>query len=121
MSDQTEKPDLDTRPPLGLKRTGETGKVKQSFSHGRSNTVVVEVKKRRILGRPGEAPPAAPEPAPVAEAPQTAPQPAARATNAPQTPPRSGTACAQAAAAGRHHQPQGASDKAFARSRGIAP
>ena len=56
MADQTEKPKLGTRPPLGLKRTVETGKVKQSFSHGRSNTVVVEVKKRRILGRPGEAP-----------------------------------------------------------------
>src|SRR6478672_387314 len=67
MTDQTEKPKLGTRPPLGLKRTVETGKVKQSFSHGRSNTVVVEVKKRRILGRPGEAPPAeAPKAAPAA-------------------------------------------------------
>src|SRR5947209_16687399 len=76
MADQTEKPKLGTRPPLGLKRTVETGKVKQSFSHGRSNTVVVEVKKRRILGRPGEAPPEAPKPAPVAEAPKPAPKPA---------------------------------------------
>jgi len=77
MVDQTEKPKLGTRPPLGLKRTVETGKVKQSFSHGRSNTVVVEVKKRRILGRPGEAPPAeAPKPEPVAEAPKPAPKPA---------------------------------------------
>ena len=80
MADQTEKPKLGTRPPLGLKRTVETGKVKQSFSHGRSNTVVVEVKKRRILGRPGEAPPAAePTPPPVAEAPKPAPKPAAPA------------------------------------------
>ncbi|HSR00059.1 MAG TPA: translation initiation factor IF-2 [Sphingomicrobium sp.] len=78
MADQTEKPKLGTRPPLGLKRTVETGKVKQSFSHGRSNTVVVEVKKRRILGRPGEAAPAeAPKPAPAAEAPKPAPKPAA--------------------------------------------
>jgi translation initiation factor IF-2 len=78
MADQTEKPKLGTRPPLGLKRTVETGKVKQSFSHGRSNTVVVEVKKRRILGRPGEAPPAAaPAPEPVAEAPKPAPKPVA--------------------------------------------
>ena len=76
MADQTEKPKLGTRPPLGLKRTVETGKVKQSFSHGRSNTVVVEVKKRRILGRPGEAPPA-PAPEPIAEAPKPAPKPAA--------------------------------------------
>ncbi|WP_118857676.1 translation initiation factor IF-2 [Sphingomonas mesophila] len=72
MTDQSDKPKLGTRPPLGLKRTVETGKVKQSFSHGRSNTVVVEVKKRRILGRPGEAPP----PAPAAEAPAPAPAPA---------------------------------------------
>ncbi len=78
MADQTEKPKLGTRPPLGLKRTVETGKVKQSFSHGRSNTVVVEVKKRRILGRPGEAAPAeAPKPAPAAEAPKPAPKPVA--------------------------------------------
>ena len=51
MSDtDNEKPKLGMRAPLGLKRTVETGKVKQSFSHGRSNTVVVEVKRRRILG-----------------------------------------------------------------------
>jgi translation initiation factor IF-2 len=83
MSDQTEKPKLGARPPLGIKRTVETGKVKQSFSHGRSNTVVVEVKKRRILGKPGEAPeaPKTPEPEPVAEAPKPkpAPKPAAPA------------------------------------------
>ncbi|MEA3059060.1 MAG: translation initiation factor, partial [Sphingomonadales bacterium] len=79
MADQTEKPKLGTRPPLGLKRTVETGKVKQSFSHGRSNTVVVEVKKRRILGRPGEAPPPVEAPKPVAEEPKPAPKPAAPA------------------------------------------
>src|SRR5205085_2090483 len=77
MTDQTEKPKLGTRPPLGLKRTVETGKVKQSFSHGRSNTVVVEVKKRRILGRPGEAEASKPEP--VVAAPEPAPAPPARA------------------------------------------
>ena len=88
MADQTDKPKLGTRPPLGLKRTVETGKVKQSFSHGRSNTVVVEVKKRRILGRPGEAPPAeAPKPEPVAEAPKPAPKPAAPAPQPKRTSP----------------------------------
>ena len=61
MSD-TEKPKLGMRAPLGIKRTVETGQVKQSFSHGRQNTVVVEVKRRRILGKPGEA-----EAAPVAQ------------------------------------------------------
>jgi translation initiation factor IF-2 len=76
MTDQSDKPKLGTRPPLGLKRTVETGKVKQSFSHGRSNTVVVEVKKRRILGKPGEAPPA---PEPKVEAAAPVPQPAAPA------------------------------------------
>jgi translation initiation factor IF-2 len=86
MSETTDKPKLGARPPLGIKRTIETGKVKQSFSHGRSNTVVVEVKKSRVLRRPGEpeaprveeAPPP-PSPAPVAKAPQPAPQPAAPA------------------------------------------
>jgi translation initiation factor IF-2 len=88
MTDQTEKPKLGTRPPLGIKRTVETGKVKQSFSHGRSNTVVVEVKKRRILGKPGEPAPApeAPKPAPVAEAPK--PVAPARPAAAPVAAPR---------------------------------
>jgi translation initiation factor IF-2 len=81
MTDQSDKPKLGTRPPLGLKRTVETGKVKQSFSHGRSNTVVVEVKKRRILGKPGEAPPA-PEPKVEAAAPAPAVKPAAPAPKA---------------------------------------
>jgi translation initiation factor IF-2 len=94
MTDQSDKPKLGTRPPLGLKRTVETGKVKQSFSHGRSNTVVVEVKKRRILARPGDAPAAeapevkpaveAPAPAPVAATPAAAPaRPAAPQRRAP--------------------------------------
>src|SRR5256885_7187084 len=84
MADQTEKPKLGTRPPLGLKRTVETGKVKQSFSHGRSNTVVVEVKKRRILGRPGDAPPIeAPKPVAEAPAPLTPPKPAPPAARRP--------------------------------------
>ncbi|MGE3397373.1 MAG: translation initiation factor IF-2 [Sphingomonas sp.] len=80
MSETTDKPKLGVRAPLGIKRTVEVGKVKQSFSHGRSNTVVVETKKRRVLGKPGEAeapqveaaPPPPPAPAPPA------PKPAAR-------------------------------------------
>ncbi|MBA2466694.1 MAG: translation initiation factor IF-2 [Sphingomonas sp.] len=88
MTDQTEKPKLGTRPPLGIKRTVETGKVKQSFSHGRSNTVVVEVKKRRILGKPGEAPPAeAPKPEPLAEAPKPVVPVRAAPPAAPKRPP----------------------------------
>jgi translation initiation factor IF-2 len=79
---ETEKPKLGMRAPLGLKRTVETGQVKQSFSHGRSNTVVVEVKRRRILGKPGEADAplaeavveVAPPPPPPPPAPKAAPQ-----------------------------------------------
>ncbi len=80
MADTPDKPKLGTRPPLGIKRTVETGKVKQSFSHGRSNTVVVERKQRRVFTKPGEAPPPVEAPKPVAEAPKpAAPAPAAPA------------------------------------------
>ncbi|HEY4140896.1 MAG TPA: translation initiation factor IF-2 associated domain-containing protein, partial [Pseudolabrys sp.] len=51
---------------LSLKPRTETGVVRQSFSHGRSKQVVVEVKKRRTIGGQPEA---KPEPAPV-EAPK---------------------------------------------------
>ncbi|HEX8621408.1 MAG TPA: translation initiation factor IF-2 [Allosphingosinicella sp.] len=81
MSETTDKPKLGARAPLGLKRTVETGKVKQSFSHGRSNTVVVEVKKRRILG------PAAAQEAKVEEAPKPA-APIARSPEPAQPAPR---------------------------------
>src|SRR3954471_3846269 len=85
MSDN-DKPKLGMRAPLGVRRTVETGKVKQSFSHGRSNTVIVETKKARVLRRPGDPVPAhepevevqveaeAPAPAPVAPAPAPRPQ-----------------------------------------------
>ena len=43
-----------SRKPLGLKRSVEAGEVKQTFSHGRTNKVVVEVKRRRKLTKPGE-------------------------------------------------------------------
>ncbi|OJY71155.1 MAG: translation initiation factor IF-2 [Sphingobium sp. 66-54] len=85
MSDnRDDKPTLG-RKPLGLKRTVEAGQVQQSFSHGRKNTVVVEVKRRRIIGKPGEAETArAPEPAaatppPAPAAPQRPAAPAAPA------------------------------------------
>ena len=82
MSDiDNEKPKLGMRTPLGLKRTVETGKVQQSFSHGRKNTVVVEVKSRRVLRRPGEA-----EAPVVEEAPAPAPVVAAPVARAPEPP-----------------------------------
>ncbi|MCC6918198.1 MAG: translation initiation factor IF-2 [Alphaproteobacteria bacterium] len=65
------------RAPLGVKRPGtETGTVKQSFSHGRANTVVVE--KKRTVVRPGTPTPAPVAPKPVAVAP-AAPAPTAAA------------------------------------------
>ena len=61
------------KPTLSLKPRTETGVVRQSFSHGRSKQVVVEVKKRRTAGAEGKpeaerrhraAPPAAKRAAP---------------------------------------------------------
>ena len=76
MSDN-DKPKLGMRAPLGVRRTVETGKVKQSFSHGRSNTVIVETKKARVLRKPGDpAPVAQPELETVEAAPAPAPVPA---------------------------------------------
>lgn len=86
---------------LSLKRTVDSGQVRQSFSRGRTKSVVVEKKRKRIL-KPGEgaaeatpAPAATPKPAaakpgaakaapaaPVAKAPTPAPAPKA----APQAP-----------------------------------
>ncbi len=92
MSDSNDKPKLGMRAPLGIKRTVETGQVKQSFSHGRSNTVVVEVKRRRVLGKPGEgeaqqaAEAPAPAPAPQPEAAPVAPEPVAKAPPPPAAP-----------------------------------
>ena len=59
MSDTTDK--TDDKKPLSLKKTGrlelrktvESGEVRQSFSHGRSKTVTVEVKRKRVI-TPGE-------------------------------------------------------------------
>src|SRR5882757_3100168 len=68
MSD-TKTPDgktLSVKPTLSLKRSAETGVVRQSFSHGRSKQVVVEGKKRRTVGADGKPEAAAPAPAPVA-------------------------------------------------------
>lgn len=75
MSDEEKKP---ARKPLGLKKAVDAGEVKQTFSHGRTNKVAVEVKRRRKLLKPGETPPPAPEPTP-APAPEPTPAPAAKA------------------------------------------
>ncbi len=67
----TDNTDQDKRPSLSLGRTGgklelrkpiETGQVRQSFPHGRTKTVQVEVRKKRVTGpadKPAELPPTA--------------------------------------------------------------
>src|SRR3954470_6220032 len=64
---------------LGLRRPVETGQVRQSFSHGRSKAVTVEVRKKRAV------PPGTPEPgrgdapaAPAARAHQPSSAPSGR-------------------------------------------
>ncbi|MXP30004.1 translation initiation factor IF-2 [Porphyrobacter algicida] len=87
MSEDTDKP---TRKPLGLKRSVDAGEVKQTFSHGRTNKVAVEVKRRRKLVKPGEAaPPPPPPPPPPPSPPPPSPaakKPAARKAPAGETP-----------------------------------
>jgi translation initiation factor IF-2 len=82
MSDATEQ---EQKRPLTLARSGTrlelrksvgAGQVRQSFSHGRSKTVTVEVRKKRVIG-PAPAEPARPQAAPVV-ARETAPAPTAR-------------------------------------------
>ncbi|MEO6386913.1 MAG: translation initiation factor IF-2 [Croceibacterium sp.] len=87
MSDNDTTPTT-TRKPLGLKRPVDAGEVKQTFSHGRTNKVTVEVKRRRTLKRPGEES-AVPEPTvveatePVVAAPAPPPPPAPKRKAAP--------------------------------------
>src|SRR5438874_10238994 len=77
---------------LGLRRPVEPGQVRQSFSHGRSKAVTVEVRKKRVL-TPGAQSEARAEPAPtVARAQPTAPaaapttgEPERRTPSAPRT------------------------------------
>jgi len=87
MSDGAEtKEPASGRKPLTLTRTASAGTVRQSFSHGRTNAVKVEVREKRAINRPG-AGPAAPT-APVAEkrAAPAAPAAASAALARPATP-----------------------------------
>ena len=90
MSEDTkDKPKL-SRKPLTLKRSVDAGQVEQRFSHGRTHKVEVEVKRKKLVGKPGQAavadkakeealsppPPPPPAPKPAAKAPPPAPRPA---------------------------------------------
>ncbi|HXG78396.1 MAG TPA: translation initiation factor IF-2 [Methyloceanibacter sp.] len=71
---------------LNVRRTVESGHVRQSFSHGRSKSVLVEKKKRRSIGsqpaeevaKPRPTPPAPPPAAAAAEKPKPEPTAARR-------------------------------------------
>ena len=76
MSEENENKPTLGRKPLGIKRPVEAGEVKQTFSHGRTNKVVVEVKRSKLVRKPGAAPVEAPAAAP-APTPAPAPKPAA--------------------------------------------
>lgn len=79
---------------LSLKRTVDSGTVRQNFSHGRSKSVVVEKKRKRTIAGPGAAPKKAAEPAaPAPEKPEeVAPkvEVAAKAAPAPEAAAKSG-------------------------------
>ncbi len=88
MSDENNNKPTLTRKPLTLSRSLESGEVKQTFSHGRTNKVVVEVKRKKLVGKPGYAPepevaapppPPPPAAAPVAAAPAPMAEPAPKA------------------------------------------
>jgi len=74
---------------LSLTRTVDAGRVKQSFSHGRSKSVVVEKRRKRVM-RPMDGPAAAEKPAAPAAKP-AAPSPASARTEPAKAPaPRPG-------------------------------
>ena len=85
MSDDSKDTTKPARKPLGLKRTSQPGEVKQTFSHGRTNKVVVEVKRKKLVGKPGaqeaakeaveEVAKEPPAPAPAAKKPAPKPAP----------------------------------------------
>jgi translation initiation factor IF-2 len=103
------------RKTLSLRRGGvEKGTVRQSFSHGRTKSVVVETKKRRVIVDPAPAAPAAEvrrPAAPAAEprrpqtaAPAAAPASPARAPDARAAEPRAAEARGAEAPAAREPQ-----------------
>lgn len=102
MSDGNENENQSGRKPLTLSRNVGAGTVRQSFSHGRTNQVVVEVKKKRTIGpgdaptggaagavpKPAFAPPTRPAATPVAAAPAAKPAAPAPAEESRQAPAR---------------------------------
>jgi hypothetical protein len=105
----------------GAEASVEAGEVKQTFSHGRTNKVVVEVKRRKLLGKPGAeasrrrargqaAAAAAPRPAPACPPPK-----------APAAPTKPGRSAVAPAARGRRSAPAALEEANRRASRGRAP
>jgi translation initiation factor IF-2 len=88
----TDTKEQDAKKRLGLAKSGklelrahETGHVRQSFSHGRTKTVQVEVKKKRVFGTgPAVAEPKARDGAPPERAPAAPASPMAPSAKRPQ-------------------------------------
>ena len=53
MTDGSEQKENSGRKPLTLTRNVSGGTVRQSFSHGRTKQVAVEVREKRSVNRPG--------------------------------------------------------------------
>jgi len=77
--DEGQKEDGGKGKTLSLKRTVESGQVRQSFSHGRSKSVLVEKRRKRIVKPGQEGAEAAPEVSETPEAKGAAPREAAPA------------------------------------------
>ncbi|NEX94262.1 IF-2-associated domain-containing protein, partial [Caulobacter sp. 17J65-9] len=94
-NDGGNKPASGGRPPLTLKPRAagsvSTGTVRQSFSHGRSKTVVVETKRRRVEGAPEK---------PAQQAFEVKPRPQAPAPEAREAKPSAASAAAGGLSAG---------------------
>lgn len=75
-TDDTNKQAQGARP-LSLRRSVESGHVRQNFSHGRSRSVVVEKKRKRAVAQPGKTADKAAEAKKPAPAPAKKPAPAA--------------------------------------------
>jgi len=81
-TEQASKKTLTLGKKLDLKKVGETDQVRQSFAHGRSKTVTVEVKRRRVATPTVEEKPEATKPEAPVEKPVTpAPEPQQRLTD----------------------------------------
>ncbi len=88
MSDSDNDTDAKKPGKLSISRGAESGHVRQSFSHGRSKTVVVETKKKRVVTpKTGAAKrPTVKAVAPKAEAPVEKPAPKKQAAAKPKSP-----------------------------------